>query len=292
MAIVSLLIVMVIAIVTPLMIKSANNDVAPAANTALEGPADTPAESAPPTTEGPTDTSTESSSATEGPTVTSTESASPTTEGLTVTPTESASTALVVGTVGGVDYYHCAAAAGESDVLDVVLLHGASFTKENWKRIGILDTLCEEPKLSITALDLANGSGGVELKNVLDAMRTEGMIQTDKPVALVTPSASGWTVINWIGTDTVDSLLNYVGYWIPVASPAINYAGEDELKALAGRLDILAFYGSNDSGGKSVSERLQTLSNATVVEIADAGHSCYLDQPDVFIQKLLAFLPL
>jgi pimeloyl-ACP methyl ester carboxylesterase len=26
--------------------------------------------------------------------------------------------------------------------------------------------------------------------------------------------------------------------------------------------------------------------------IADAGHSYYLDQPDVFIQELLAFLPL
>ena len=174
----------------------------------------------------------------------------------------------------------------------MVLLHGASFSKENWKRKEILDTLCEDSRLSITALDLATSSGGKELKNVLDAMRTEGMIQTDKPIALVTPSASGYTVVNWIGTDTVDSLLNYVGYWIPVASPAINYAGENELKALKDRLGILALYGSRDGGGKNVSERLQTLSNAEVIEVADAGHACYLDQPDVFIQELLAFLPL
>jgi pimeloyl-ACP methyl ester carboxylesterase len=77
-----------------------------------------------------------------------------------------------------------------------------------------------------------------------------------------------------------------------VALPAINYAGEDKLKALAGRLDILALYGSNDSASKKVSKHLQTLFNAMVHVIADAGHSYYLDQPDVFIQELLAFLPL
>jgi abhydrolase domain-containing protein 14 len=198
---------------------------------------------------------------------------------------------LVEGTVGGIGHYHCAAAASKEEVLDVVLLHGASFTKENWKNKGILEELCKESKLSVTALDLERSAGHKELKNVLDAMRTQGMIQAEKPVALVTPSASGWTIIDWISSDSVESLLPYVGYWIPVASPAIGSAGEDDLKSLKDRLIILALYGSKDGGGKTVSERLQTLSNAKVVEIEDAGHSCYLDQPDVFIKELLAFLP-
>lgn len=78
---------LLVIILIPLMIKSANNKVAPLANTAPEG--------------------------------------------LTETPTESASTELVEGMVGGVNHYHCATAAGENDALDVVLLHGASFSKEN-----------------------------------------------------------------------------------------------------------------------------------------------------------------
>lgn len=214
-----------------------------------------------------------------------------TTEAPTDTPTQTFSTELTLGTVGGVDHYHCAA-NNTQDALDVVLLHGASFSKENWKRKEILDKLCEEPKLSVTALDLATSSGGTELRNVLDAMRKVGMIQADKPVALVTPSASGHTVVHWINTESVDSLLTYVGYWIPVAPPAVKHAGEDELKSLKDRLPILALYGSKDDPGKVVSERLQTLSGAKVVEVADAGHACYLDQPDVFVQELLAFLPL
>ena len=48
--------------------------------------------------------------------------------------------------------------------------------------------------------------------------------------------------------------------------------------------------GSGDKRGKVVSERLQNLSNAKVVEV-EGSHSCYFDSPDVFIQDLLSFLP-
>ena len=83
--------------------------------------------------------------------------------------------------------------------------------------------------------------------------------------------------------------MDYVGYWIPVASPAIRNADESALKGLKGHLPILAIYGSKDGGGKKVSERLQTFSDAKVIEI-DGGHPCYLDSPDDFIKELLDFL--
>jgi pimeloyl-ACP methyl ester carboxylesterase len=105
----------------------------------------------------------------------------------------------------------------------------------------------------------------------------------------VTPSASGYTIVDWITSGSTDELVNYVGYWIPVASPSIKNAEEAALQGLKGRIPILAIYGSKDKGGKVVSERLQGFSDAKVVEIY-GGHPCYLDSPDAFIEELLNFL--
>lgn len=194
---------------------------------------------------------------------------------------------VIEASVEGVDYYHCSAEL--SDPIDLVLLHGAAFTKENWKTSGILDKLCHVPKMTVTALDLNHRGNHKDLKNVLDGMRKKGIIQSNKPVALVTPSASGYSVVDWITQGSIDDFVKYVGYWIPVASPSIKSADETSLNGLKGRLDTLAIYGSKDSGGKKISERLQSFADATVVEI-DGGHPCYLDSPDDFIKNVLNFL--
>jgi hypothetical protein len=168
-------------------------------------------------------------------------------------------------------------------------LHGAAFTKENWKRSGILDKLCKVPKLTVTALDLNHRGNHDDLKNVLDALREKKLIQSNKPVALVTPSASGYSVVDWFTTGSIEELEKYVGHWIPVASPAIKNADETSLNGLKGRLSILAVYGSKDDGGKTVSERLQSYADARAVEIY-GGHPCYLDSPDDFIKEVMNFL--
>jgi hypothetical protein len=199
---------------------------------------------------------------------------------------KSISTDIIQDSVGGVDYYHCSAERDHK--VDLVLLHGAAFTKENWKKSGILDKLCHVPKLSVTALDLNHRGNHKDLKNVLDGLRAKAVIQ-GKPVPLVTPSASGYTIIDWITTGNIDDLVNYVGYWIPVASPSITSAKESDLEQLKGRIPILAIYGSKDKGGKAVSKRLESISSAKRVEI-DGGHPCYLDSPDDFIKELLKFL--
>jgi hypothetical protein len=194
---------------------------------------------------------------------------------------------VVQDSVNGVDYYHCP--AEREDPIDLVLLHGAAFTKEDWKTSGILEKLCHVPALTVTALNLNHRGNHKDLKNVLDGLRRSKVIQTNKPVALVTPSASGYSVVDWISTGSIDELVQYVGYWIPVASPSIKGADETSLKGLNGRLPILAIYGSKDSGGKAVSERLQSLSGAKAVEIS-GGHPCYLDSPEDFIKEVLNFL--
>jgi hypothetical protein len=198
---------------------------------------------------------------------------------------------VIQASVGGVDYFHCPrAGAGDASALDLVLLHGAHFTKNDWKSSGILDKLCQTPKLSVTALDLNSKASHEDLKNVLDSLRKAKIIQS-KPVALVTPSASGYAIVDWISQSTIESLVKYVGYWIPVASPSISRAPDASLQGLKDRLPILAIYGSKDSKGKVVSEKLHALSDAKLIQI-QGGHPCYLDSPDTFTQELLDFLSL
>jgi hypothetical protein len=127
-------------------------------------------------------------------------------------------TDVIHSSVGGVDYYHCPG-GGDANVLDLVLLHGAHFTKQDWKTSGIFDELCQTPQLSATALDLNSQASHEDLKNILDALKKSKIIKS-KPVALVTSSASGYTIVDWISQSTIESLLKYVGYWIPVASPS------------------------------------------------------------------------
>ena len=194
---------------------------------------------------------------------------------------------ILQDTIEGVDYYHCSAELADASI-DLILLHGAAFTKEDWKKSEILYKLCEIPNFSVTALDLNSRANHKDLKNVLDGLRKNAVIRS-KPVALVTPSASGYTVVDWITSGSTDELASYVGYWIPVASPSINKADEADLQRLKGRFPILAIYGSKDDGGKVVSKRLQTFSDAKVVELY-GSHPCYLDSPDDFVKELLNFL--
>ena len=200
------------------------------------------------------------------------------------------SSGMIQGSVGSVQYYHCPAGGTDAESLDLILLHGASFTKENWKSSGILDKLCQVPKLSVTALDLDSRANHDDLKHTLDSLRNNKIIRKNKPVALVTPSASGYTIVDWISTSIIESLLIYVGYWIPVACPSVSRAEDAALQGLKDRLKILAIYGSKDDKGKVVSEKLHNLSNAKLVQI-EGSHPCYLDSPDDFIRELLDFLP-
>eukprot|EP00545_Synedropsis_sp_CCMP1620_P003531 CAMPEP_0119010534 /NCGR_PEP_ID=MMETSP1176-20130426/5079_1 /TAXON_ID=265551 /ORGANISM="Synedropsis recta cf, Strain CCMP1620" /LENGTH=259 /DNA_ID=CAMNT_0006963209 /DNA_START=154 /DNA_END=933 /DNA_ORIENTATION=- len=194
------------------------------------------------------------------------------------------------GNVGGIPYLHCGVAAAPSSsspiIIDLVLLHGSRFTKEDWRTSGILPKLCAIPNFSVTALDLDKSAGHDELKSVLVAMTKDSLIHK-LPAAVVTPSASGKTIVDWL--DDIPELKQYISKWIPVAPPAVMRANEEQLKQLAGLLPILAIYGATDAGGKLVSEKLGQLSQATVIEVP-GSHPCYLDSPDEFIQHVRAFL--
>jgi hypothetical protein len=196
-------------------------------------------------------------------------------------------TNITEGVVGGVPYLHCYPLSTESiPVLsqkNLILLHGAKFTKEDWRKESLMEKFCRD--MPVTALDLDKHAGYMELRNVLDALQKESMCQF--PVNIVTPSASGFTIIDWL--QNINELTKYVHRWIPVASPAIASTADGLLGQLKGRIDILAIYGDRDSGGKLVSERLEQLCGAQVVEIP-GGHPCYFDSPDRFVTSIRSFL--
>lgn len=170
----------------------------------------------------------------------------------------------------------------------MVLLHGASFTKENWKNHGILDLFCAVSQVSVTPLDLSASAGNDELRSILDSLEASSDVQVSKPVVLVTPSASGYTIVDWITNGNVSSIPEYIEAWVPVAPPSLSIATDQQVQSL-GDLPILAIYGNGDSGGVSVSQRLGDLVNATVVEL-EGGHAVYLEQPEQFVNEVLSFL--
>jgi hypothetical protein len=105
---------------------------------------------------------------------------------------------LAVGTAHGIAYYHCRATATTSTgnlLLDIILLHGSRFTKEDWKTSGILAEFCASPDVSVTALDLDIRATHSELEAVLTYLADKEQAIHLPVATIVTPSASGFTMI-------------------------------------------------------------------------------------------------
>jgi len=195
----------------------------------------------------------------------------------------------VYGETHKVPYYHCASNLSPDKSHHLVLLHGARFTKEDWKSSGIIDALCRNPHVSVSAMDLSIKAGHRDIAGMLSAMKEE--VQIDLPVTLVTPSASGMGIVDWMSTGRLPDLPKYVQKWIPVACFAVSAATEDQLARLSRleNFDVLAIFGSKDRGGRDISTRLEDYVGAGTLEL-QGGHACYLDSPNEFCTAILKFL--
>lgn len=189
-------------------------------------------------------------------------------------------------------YYHCPAATTQTSnnkqTQHIVLWHGASYTKEDWKTSGILQKLCNIDHYSVTALDLSHKSTHEPLVKLLKGLSEEqGLIELPL-AALVTPSASGLGVVDWINKDPAQ-VVRSVKLWIPIASPAVTKLQASRMKEMKERqppFPVLAIYGDKDiPKGKERSELLRDKMGAEVVEL-QGKHSCYWDSPDAFIETL------
>ena len=199
------------------------------------------------------------------------------------------------------NYYHCGPLPTKSNpqLSELVLLHGAAFTKEDWKSSGILDMLCDINNnedggdLSITAWDLPVSADGYELIGAYNAM-VNGKKLSGHPVTFVTPSASG-KALTTLGTivheqDAHQELKLLVKGWIPVASGSVLKVSDKALlKYVHANIPILAIHGDQDDMGKKVTERLVTLTKAKGVEL-EGHHPVYLDSPDDFVMEVIKFM--
>jgi hypothetical protein len=201
---------------------------------------------------------------------------------------------------GKVPFYHCRAASSSSSssgtkpttTTHLMLLHGARFTKEDWKTSGILEKFCSNPNLAVSAVDLPVAAGHQPLKRLLNTMVEENYISS-LPIALVTPSASGLTVVDWIKKGTTSEIPNYIFRWIPVAPPSVNTISKEQVESLRDleNFNIFAIFGDGDTMGKKVTQFLETNAGAKTLELS-GGHPVYLDSPDLFVQNVLEDLGL
>jgi pimeloyl-ACP methyl ester carboxylesterase len=245
---------------------------------------------------------------------------SPTEPPATSSPTEPEATAAPTGTFSGFDatknaavtleegttssdsiaFYHCS--GGGNSISHVVLLHGASFSKDNWKRSGVLDLFCAWENVAVTALDLEVSARHDKLLSLLKGLPND--LSTFKgsknipPVvaALVSPSASGFTMVDWLLSDEVaETLPQMIQLWVPVACGSVLSANEDDLTAgmAAAGSDwpILAIHGDEDSSRSS--DQLAELANktsgggsVTVVELP-GPHAVYLHSQAAFVETVL-----
>lgn len=201
------------------------------------------------------------------------------------------------------DYYHCgplptSKSTESSSLSELVLLHGAAFTKEDWKSSGILDKFCDinnnedEGNLSTTAWDLPVSTNGDELIAAYTAMVEKGVL-SGGAVTFVTPSASGKALTS-LGDDTAqqkhDKLKSMVNGWIPVASGSVLKSTDEALATyVQASIPVLAIHGDEDAMGKKVTERLVELTKAKGVEL-EGRHPVYLDSPDEFVMGVLKFM--
>jgi len=194
---------------------------------------------------------------------------------------------LSENSVSNIGYYHCLSPSSPVGS-DIVLLHGGAFSKEEWKTTGIMDDFCGRSFTAI-ALDLPTSTNSEQLYDLLHEMAVAQLIRL--PVTLVTPSASGWAIVDWIrGTSILHLLDDVVSTWVPVAVGTLNVLSDKEISVLRDQnLRVLAIYGDEDTSGGELSNKLGELVGATVVELK-GGHPVYLNSPDKFVQTIVDFL--
>ncbi len=174
--------------------------------------------------------------------------------------------------------------AGAADAPAVLLLHGARFDSATWVELGTLDVLASERRRAI-AVDLpgygASSPSEIEPASFLGALIAA--LGVERPV-VVSPSMSGAFSLP-LATGSPERLAGFV---------PVGVAGSEAyLELLEGlALPTLVFWGSDDRViSPELGRRLAELvPDAELVLLEGAGHPCYLERPDEFHQRLVAFL--
>ncbi len=173
---------------------------------------------------------------------------------------------------------------GETDGIDIVLLHGMKFKAQTWKDLGTLDVLADAGFHSL-AVDLPGFGDSVTCESSPDQVLVDFLAakKLSKPV-LIGPSMGGRVALEFCldHPDLVGGLV------------LIGAIGVEENKGRLPRIEIptLIVWGGKDA--------ISPIDNACLLHekivgsrsfvIDGAPHPCYLEQPEIWHQKLVIFL--
>lgn len=174
--------------------------------------------------------------------------------------------------------------AKNSQGQDILLLHGAKFQAATWKELKTLDRL-DDAGYRPHAIDLP-GFGKSPRCNVAHETVLQWFIQEQnlsRPV-LVGPSMSGR-----ISLDFTTKYPEFVGGLVLIGAVGVRERAE-QLDTI--QVPCLILWGSNDMVAPLASAHLlhERIPGAELRIFDNASHPCYLDQPDLWHQGLLAFL--
>ena len=166
----------------------------------------------------------------------------------------------------------------------ILLLHGARFQAATWKELTTLDRL-GDAGYRPHAIDLPGFGKSPGCTEAHEAV-LQAFIEQEKlsrPV-LVGPSMSGR-----ISLDFALRQPESVGGLVLIGAVGVGERSE-QLDTI--RVPCLIVWGSMDTVAPLDSGRLlhQRIQGAELWIFENAGHPCYLDQPDLWHEELLAFL--
>lgn len=204
--------------------------------------------------------------------------------------------------VGGrlIPYYHChgkdwkgTTTTMPADETSLILLHGTQYTKEDWKTSHILENICiNGNNYNVYALDTKLSTASKQFGDILRTMEDQQLISSLPVHGLVTPSASGKVMADWVNHNDYESINSYVRRWIPIASATALSMKDETLRTMATQkasFQVFAIYGDEDKRGYESMTRLKDFAGATILELPGT-HPCYLDSPTEFVNAIVSYL--
>ncbi len=166
----------------------------------------------------------------------------------------------------------------------VLLLHGARYSAQTWRELGTVELLAREG-YRVLALDLPGFGESEASETPADRFLASLLpLVAERPVVVVSPSMSGR-----FSFPLLSRRPSYVAAFVAIAPGGIS----NHLKEIRGSaVASLVLWGENDEIVLPKESRAlaEALPNSRRVALKDAGHACYLDQPQAFHKELLLFL--
>ncbi|XP_048346449.1 protein ABHD14A isoform X2 [Sphaerodactylus townsendi] len=179
--------------------------------------------------------------------------------------------------------------AASTERLEVIFLHGQSFTSKTWEELGTLALLSGSGHRAI-AIDLP-GYGDTSRSSTLETAQSRVAflqqifkeLKLQRPV-LISSSMSGRYAIPFL-LASGEQLKGFV----PIAPVGTKDFTTQQYQQV--QTPTLIIYGEHDTSlGLQSLQSLQQIPKSRVVMLPGAGHACYLDKPQEFHKALLNFL--